>query len=107
MRESEKQHQQQQRRRQQRRQQEQQVDTPPCACLQEKEHPKDSNAQLGETLHSSMVRAAVEDGLAHHTPETLHELMRTGMYKESEVDVNLDQQEKKVTQEHEAWSIRC
>lgn len=43
-----------------------------------------------------MVRAAVEDGLAHHTPEMLHELMRTGVYKESEVEVKLDRQEKKV-----------
>lgn len=54
------------------------------------------NAQLGETLHLSMVRAAVEDGLAHHTPETLQELMRTGVYKESDVEVKLDRQEKKV-----------
>eukprot|EP00752_Nemacystus_decipiens_P012110 g10735.t1 len=64
---------------------------------EEKEHPKDLNAPLGETLHSSMVRAAVEKGLAHHTPETLHELMRTGVYKESELDVQLDKQEKKAS----------
>lgn len=43
-----------------------------------------------------MVRAVVEEGLAHHTPETLHELVRTGVYKESDVEVRLDRQEKKV-----------
>lgn len=57
---------------------------------------KDSNSQLGETLHLSMVRAAVEEGLEHHNPETLLELMRTGVYKESEADTKLDLEEKKV-----------
>lgn len=69
----------------------------PTQPPQEKERPKDLNAQLGETLHSSMVRAVVEEGLAHHTPETLHELVRTGVYKESDVEVRLERQEKKVT----------
>eukprot|EP00903_Cladosiphon_okamuranus_P008378 g8056.t1 len=64
---------------------------------EEKEHPKDLTAPLGETLHTSMVRAAVENGLAHHTPEMLHELMRTGVYKESDVEVKLDRQEKKAS----------
>lgn len=63
---------------------------------QEKERPKDLNSQLGETLHLSMVRAVVEEGLAHHTPEALHELVRTGVYRESDVEVRLDRQEKKV-----------
>lgn len=49
--------------------------------LQEKAHPKDETAPLGEILHSAMVRAALEEGLAHHTPGTLKELMRTGVYK--------------------------
>lgn len=43
-----------------------------------------------------MVRAAVEEGLTHHNPDTLHELMRTGVYKESEEGVQLDRDEKKV-----------
>ncbi|CAM9536619.1 unnamed protein product [Scytosiphon promiscuus] len=62
---------------------------------EESDHVKDSNSQLGETLHLSMVRAAVEEGLEHHNPETLLELMRTGIYKESEEEANLDLEEKK------------
>lgn len=72
--------------------------TPPYVP-QEKDHPKDLDGQLGETLHTSMVRAAVEEGLAHHTPETLQELMRTGVYKESDIEVKLDRQEKEVKRE--------
>ncbi|CAM9148355.1 unnamed protein product, partial [Ectocarpus sp. 6 AP-2014] len=64
------------------------------------EHPADLNAPLGETLHSSMVRAAVEEGLAHHNPDMLHELMRTGVYKESEEGVQLDRDEKKASLRH-------
>ena len=48
---------------------------------QGEDHEKDQNAPLGETLHATMVRAALEEGLAHHTPETLRELVRTGVYK--------------------------
>lgn len=43
-----------------------------------------------------MVRAAVEEGLAHHNRDKLHELTRTGVYKESDEGVQLDRDEKKV-----------
>ncbi|CAM9927690.1 unnamed protein product [Ectocarpus sp. 4 AP-2014] len=67
---------------------------------EENDHPGDLNAPLGETLHTSMVRAAVEEGLAHHNPDKLHELMRTGVYKESEEGVQLDRDEKKASLRH-------
>lgn len=63
---------------------------------QEKDHHKDQTTPLGEILHSTMVRAALEEGLAHHTPETLRELMRTGVYKENDGQARLEREEKKV-----------
>lgn len=48
-----------------------------------------------------MVRAAVEEGLEHHKPETLNELMRTGVYKDSQEKARLDLEEKKVTSRQE------
>ncbi|CAN0239211.1 unnamed protein product, partial [Pylaiella littoralis] len=64
---------------------------------EEKDRLRDLNAQLGETLHLSMVRAAVEEGLANHTPENLQELRRSGVYKESDTEAQLCWQEKKAS----------
>lgn len=69
---------------------------------QEEDHLKDETAQLGEMLHSAMVRAAIEEGLAHHTPETLRELMRTGVYKGTDEEARLEREKKKVR----VWSTR-
>lgn len=43
-----------------------------------------------------MVRAALEEGLAHHTPETLRELIRTGVYKGSKEEAQLEREQRKV-----------
>ena len=52
-----------------------------------------------------MVRAALEEGLAHHTPETLRELVRTGVYKAP--DSETDREEKKVPNKRKAAAIEC
>lgn len=48
-----------------------------------------------------MVRAALEEGLAHHTPETLRELVRTGVYKAP--DSETDREEKKVPEKMQKY----
>lgn len=70
-----------------------------CVILQEKEHPKDEITPLGEMLHSAMVRAAVEEGLALHTLGNLNELMRTGVYKACS--------EEEAKQEREKTKVPC
>lgn len=65
-------------------------------CIQPVQGNDNDDAALGDKLHHSMVRASLEHGLAHHTPETLRELMRTGVYKASAEEAKLERQEREV-----------
>ena len=56
----------------------------------------EDDVSRGERLQGALVRAVLEETLAHHTPDTLRELMRRGVLKASPEAAKLEHEQREV-----------